>query len=821
MATSQQDIDNSEKLLDLSNKILDSLSERRKLLKTISSEEALYSSSVKKQQQFSQEISANAEKYLNYQVKSKDLAKQIKNYQESSNKSNSSFNLIENKLINQRADAVRKELYLYTSLKRQKENLSKIDSRIGDFEARRQVALNAGNTNLAKNLKEKIREEKNAYDVVSRSYDNSKKEFEKQKDIAKTIREIIKSEKDSKKFKSEEIKTLKENLTIRKRIEDSTGGLGALAKAASAIPGIGKYLKADEAVEEMEKLAAEIEKAGGKSTSFINRSRIAFKGLTTLAKGYKENLMSPEFLLTEILKANTQIVTLGKALGSSSEAYRENLVDISRTTNNLNVNTASLAEAFNEIVKATGFAYNFSADQLVTQIKLTKQVGLTADEAAQVQRYGALTGKTSEETYRSFLKGIVATRNQLKVGIDFKTTLAEAAKVSGQLAANLGFNPERIAKAVVTAKALGLTFEQLKSATSSLLSFASSLESELDAELLIGKQLNLERARAAALAGDQVTLAEELAKNVGTAADFTRLNVLQQDALSKAVGMTSDQLAETLRKREEAIKSGKSLAQVTEEEAAKALERQSIQDKFQAAMLKFQDLIGNIVAGPLAGFLDVLSGALNIVNRLGNALSFLAGPLKVIAGIYLAIKGYQLASLAIAKGQALYEALKTGYAISQRGAALGYNGILLARQAILKGELTKSIGIAVAQISGMSAKSFGIAAAIALAAGAAAYTFLSSKKGDDIMSEGGYGKRTLLSPEGAIKLNDKDTVIAGTNLGGGQQNISGPSIDLTPMIAAINEVRSAVNTLANRPIYLSIDGKNIGTALVQGSHKVA
>jgi len=821
MATSQQDIDNSEKLLDLSNKILDSLSERRKLLKTISSEEALYSSSVKKQQQFSQEISANAEKYLNYQVKSKDLAKQIKNYQESSNKSNSSFNLIENKLINQRADAVRKELYLYTSLKRQKENLSKIDSRIGDFEARRQVALNAGNTNLAKNLKEKIREEKNAYDVVSRSYDNSKKEFEKQKDIAKTIREIIKSEKDSKKFKSEEIKTLKENLTIRKRIEDSTGGLGALAKAASAIPGIGKYLKADEAVEEMEKLAAEIEKAGGKSTSFINRSKIAFKGLTTLAKGYKENLISPEFLLTEILKANTQIVTLGKALGSSSEAYRENLVDISRTTNNLNVNTASLAEAFNEIVKATGFAYNFSADQLVTQIKLTKQVGLTADEAAQVQRYGALTGKTSEETYRSFLKGIVATRNQLKVGIDFKTTLAEAAKVSGQLAANLGFNPERIAKAVVTAKALGLTFEQLKSATNSLLEFATSLESELNAELLIGKQLNLERARAAALAGDQVTLAEELAKNVGTAADFTRLNVLQQDALSKAVGMTSDQLAETLRKREEAVKSGKSLAQVTEEEAAKALERQSIQDKFQAAMLKFQDLIGNIVAGPLAGFLDVLSGALNIVNLLGNALSFLAGPLKIIAGIYLAIKGYQLASLAISKGQALYEALKTGYAISQRGAALGYNGILLARQAILKGELTKSIGIAVAQISGMSAKSFGIAAAIALAAGAAAYTFLSSKKGDDIMSEGGYGKRTLLSPEGTIKLNDKDTVIAGTNLGGGQQNISGPSIDLTPMIAAINEVRSAVNNLVNRPIYLSIDGKNIGTALVQGSHKVA
>jgi hypothetical protein len=41
-------------------------------------------------------------------------------------------------------------------------------------------------------------------------------------------------------------------------------------------------------------------------------------------------------------------------------------------------------------------------------------------------------------------------------------------------------------------------------------------------------------------------------------------------------------------------------------------------------------------------------------------------------------------------------------------------------------------------------------------------------KGDDVMSPGdgssGYGKRTLFGPEGAIQLNNKDTVIAGTDL---------------------------------------------------------
>jgi hypothetical protein len=48
------------------------------------------------------------------------------------------------------------------------------------------------------------------------------------------------------------------------------------------------------------------------------------------------------------------------------------------------------------------------------------------------------------------------------------------------------------------------------------------------------------------------------------------------------------------------------------------------------------------------------------------------------------------------------------------------------------------------------------AAATAAAITAAGFGLLNSRKGDDVMSEGGYGKRTLLSPEGAIKLNDKE-----------------------------------------------------------------
>ena len=61
-----------------------------------------------------------------------------------------------------------------------------------------------------------------------------------------------------------------------------------------------------------------------------------------------------------------------------------------------------------------------------------------------------------------------------------------------------------------------------------------------------------------------------------------------------------------------------------------------------------------------------------------------------------------------------------------------------------------------------------IAAGIGLLAAAGVYAYFASKKADDMMSpggnSGGYGSRTLLGPEGAIALNNKDTVIAGTNL---------------------------------------------------------
>jgi hypothetical protein len=546
---------------------------------------------------------------------------------------------------------------------------------------------------------------------------------------------------------------------------------------------------------EAEKRALELEKERNSVSKFAEEK---FKALS---KSFKEMFSVAgifKIIIDSALRFNKISVESGKSLGygaDKADQIASKFVSIAQTSGNINITLANLGEAMNELNEATGFVANYSADALETQIMLTKQFGLTGKEAAGIYELSVLTGKSSSQVNDNMVEAFVNTRNQLRAGVPFKATMAEAAKVSGQLAANLGNNPAQIVKAVTQAKALGTTLEQVKNQGEALLNFETSLENELKAELLTGKQLNLERARAAALTGDQVALAEELNKNVGSLEEFQGMNVLQQKALAEAVGLTADELADQLRKQKLAQESGKSLAQITKEEAIDAEKRQAVQDKFNQAVLKLQDFFGNLVAGPLGKFLEVLTAALPLMTSIA----------AVFTGIY-----------AIQKGIAAFESLKLGYAIAQRGAALGYNGILLARQAIMKGELVKAIGIAAAYAVANPFKALiGLGVAAAVAGGIYALTTA------DDMIQPGYGKRTIVGPEGSIALNDKDTIVAGTDLGGGgganEGSMSGNSIDITPMVIAINEVKAAVKELMNRPVVINMDSKQVGSSLVQNA----
>ena len=410
----------------------------------------------------------------------------------------------------------------------------------------------------------------------------------------------------------------------------------------------------------------------------------------------------------------------------------------------------------NELSTTTGFVAEYSKDTLETQVMLTKQLGLTGEEAAGVYKFSVLTGKSSKETYTSMKNTFVAMRNQLGVGIPFKATMAEIAKTSGQIAASLGYNPDRIAKAVIQAKALGTTLEQTKNQADFLLDFESSIEAELKAELLTGQALNLERARALALSNDLAGVAEEIANQGMTAAKYGQMNAVAQKSFAASIGLTSDQLSDQLQKRELALASGKSLAQLNQEETDEAAKRQSIQERFNVAIEKMQDLFGGLVAGPLGQFLDLITSILN------NTVALAA----IIGGVLTANLARYVALLRV------------------------------------EGKIIK--GNAISSIISSAWKSLGgwpvVGPALAGAAIVGGIAYLNSQKVEDGIAPSSKGPFTITDSYGATAITaagDGLAVSPNINRGGGEQSNSMNN----------NAILAKLDQIASRPSVAYIQGE--------------
>jgi len=670
-----------------------------------------------------------------------------------------------------------------------------------------------------------------------------------------------------------------------KGIEQSLNklGLGSLASA----------LGVDSALEKMRELAKEIEEASGATLSFADKIKVLKTGFGEVKDQLAESLTDPlaigTFLATQItdafLSLDKSTGELAKNFGISYRAASGLSNDLNSAANNsylLNVNTQGLTEALITLNNQFGtFAY-LSEEALTTFTRLTKEAGLSAESAGMLFRTTVLTGKEVEGTTKEFLGEASALAATNGIALNQKQILEEVKNTSQATLLSLGGQPAKIAEAIVQAKLLGVNLQQVEGIASSLLQFESSISAELEAELLTGKNLNLERARLAAINNDLATVAEEIAKQVGTASDFTAMNVIQQEALAKSVGMTREDLAKSLIEREALVKlsgvEGKTtqerfnnlVKEVGLEEAKKCLgdealanqlAGQSVQERFTASIEKLKEVFVSLVE-PLMPVLDIFAEIAGVVSALvagpmGQILKFaatLAKYLLPVYGLYKGILALQKANVAISRVAAIIEAGRLTTLQGQvvaRGEenAISKISIFLARtklfftnaeyratvltntqktigntitrigNAFKKGGLIYDIGAAAVNAIAATMKFLGkflgpFAIPAAIAAGgviaAAGYKFL---KGNDVMSQG-YGKRTLMAPEGAIQLNDKDTVIAGTDLGGGTPAPSGGgSVNMAPLVAELQAIKTLLNTVLNKEGTISINGTTVATAI--------
>lgn len=258
-------------------------------------------------------------------------------------------------------------------------------------------------------------------------------------------------------------------------------------------------------------------------------------------------------LLDLVLGVDNMIVKTGRQLNLSAEGARSlyrGLAAASQASGDIYMNGKKYLESQLELTQQLGITNNFSAEILRTNVKLKDFAGLEADSRARIAESAQITGNTAEGTVKSVLSQVKALQRATGVSIQYQQAIKELSNLGGYLGLQFAKYPDKLAKAFVTTKALGLELKQLDGMASSFLDFESSISKEFEAQLLTGKDINLSKARELFLNNDLAGAASEIAKYTGDAAGYSKMNRIQQDSLAEAMGMSRDQMADMLKQQE-------------------------------------------------------------------------------------------------------------------------------------------------------------------------------------------------------------------------------------------------------------------------------
>jgi transcriptional regulator with XRE-family HTH domain len=560
-------------------------------------------------------------------------------------------------------------------------------------------------------------------------------------------------------------------------------------------------------------------------------------------------------MVDALIKADNQTGQLAKAFGTSySEAtsMRNELNTMANLSRDVNITTGALQESLIAVNKEFGTATMLSGELLTDFTNMTKVMGYSNEAAAKLSKITVATGTDLSDNTAQILGTAAAFNVTNDLALNEKEIVEGVAKASAAVTVSLGMQPKAIAAAVIQAKALGLELEQVEGIAKSLLNFESSISNELEAELLTGRSLNLEQARYLALTNDIEGVAKEIANQGITAAEYTGMNSIAAEALAESLGLSREELAQSLINQEALNKAGmtgkttqeayaalkeKGLSddQIAEKLGNKILARQmksqSVQDRFNASVEKLQELFVSIAEPILqivSPFMDLATTILPLVNialtpmlttikYIGESISGwlnifdggiekLTGMQKIVGFIGVAILGWKTATMAYAAYQSIAAAITATTAAGAISTASA---------------LTLGLGIA------------SVVGGILMGIGAMKSAFQNAGNNAKSIKDGkiDYQKGVVVSGGfGSVQLNEKDTFVgdkngikAGTNLfGNTAQSITSPTItvDTAPLANEIQALKAVMVQILNKNTNISLDGRVLNKGLDQVKSKI-
>ena len=411
--------------------------------------------------------------------------------------------------------------------------------------------------------KEDLKDRKKANDFAKKSEDLAKK---RQK-LESQIRVFRSQATNATKAEQAILNKVNENLSNAADYTKQIGeGFNEVASASEKIKKADPFGGLSDFISEipvLRKVFPEIQKASkvfrdnfaetGKYAQSLGKSIIT-------ATGALSKLAALEVLrrgVEEIDNAQKRVVDFRREIGLSLEEAAElqiNMSQIASDSGKAFFNSARFAEAQKSINDTMGTNATISGDMAENFSALVYRLGLSNEEATKLNLVSATIGKSAKDLTSETKTRVKLLNGQNKIQISERAILKDISQVSARTQLSLKGQGKSLVEAVYSAKQLGLNMSQVEKIADSLLNFEESISSELEAELLTGRQLNLEQARLYALNNNMAGLTAEIRDNIGDANQFGKMNRIQQEAIAKSVGMSADELAQSLAFQEQLSK---------------------------------------------------------------------------------------------------------------------------------------------------------------------------------------------------------------------------------------------------------------------------
>ena len=367
-------------------------------------------------------------------------------------------------------------------------------------------------------------------------------------------------------------------------------------------------------------------------------------------------------------------------LNSQTEQMVGNIQLVSTQYAGLGASAEDVAKAAGAFVTAFDGLEQPAKSTLESMVVLNKNFGIGASEAAKVnkvmQNMGGLT-----EAQSQYLTNSVVEMSKL-AGVAPQKVMKDIADNSGNALKYFRGQPALLAKSAVSLAAMGSSLESAAKSSEALLDFESSIANELEASALLGADINLEKARAAAFAGDQYGQEKAIMEQMMKVGDISKMDMYSKDALAKATGKTVEELIsmqeiqkkfpnldETrLASAHALIDAGKEIGDINEQDlatqTAKMAKDKEMQGRienmtseimaFGTQIMDFLMPVAEIVMGLLVGFFKPLMAIVsNIFEHIKQAFEPIADMLgpsnslfdifeeigKVIGFIYSLVQG--------------------------------------------------------------------------------------------------------------------------------------------------------------------------------------